>query len=216
MPLPIAHDTALRWTRFAWVAVVAAAVIAIGAPLLPSPTVEAPSLAPPQLPAGGESASAEGQPQQVEVVWTELEGALGAIHSVERPEQAAGDETEGEQTAEQQDIAQTPEAGEQQGLPGWRYVGDVAMGDAVIAVLSVGGAQFFIAQGEEIQGFTIDAIEPDHVIAQGHNGRFRIPRERGPEAMLRGAARGMQVRPQPDDAARIREERLRQMEGDRR
>jgi hypothetical protein len=217
MPHPIAHETAVRWTRLAWIGVVAAAVVAVGAPLLPAPEVREPVIPDPQP-----TAAQPGQPGSddeggiPDVNWSELAVALEAVHTGERPDRmAAVDPTETPGQTEQPGETPPEEATEQQGLPGWRYVGDVELGGRMIAVLSVSGAQVYLGEGEEAQGFTIAEVEPTHVVAEGRNGRFRIDRERAPQPLLRSAPMGSNPMRQMEDAQRIRDERLRNLEEQR-
>lgn len=218
MPHPIAHDTAVRWTRLAWIGVVAAAVVAVGAPLLPTPEVREPVIPDPQpataLPGQPGSEDEGGIP---DVNWSELAIALEAVHTGQRPEQVASvDPTElppGQ--GDEPDETSPEQAAEQQGIPGWRYVGDVELGGRMIAVLSVSGAQVYLGEGEEAQGFTIAEVEPTHVVAEGRNGRFRIDRERPPQPLLRSAPMRANPMRQMEDAQRLRDERLRNLEEQR-
>ncbi|MFG0275649.1 MAG: hypothetical protein ACF8QF_11375 [Phycisphaerales bacterium] len=217
MPHPIAHETAVRWTRLAWIGVVAAGVVAVGAPLLPAPEVREPAVpdAQPILAQPGQTGAAD-ESAIPDVAWSELADALEAVHIGERPEQVAIEDDPGqvEQTQET-DPGQTQQAAEQQGLPGWRYVGDVELGGRLVAVLSVSGAQVYLGEGEEAQGFTIAEVEPTHVVAEGRNGRFRIERERPPQAVLRSAPMRSNPMRQMEEAQRMRDQRLREPEEQR-
>jgi len=223
MPLPIAYDIALRWTRIAWVFVVAAGVLAVGVPLLPAPASPTIDLTPPADP-GVPSSQTPDRPDPgafEDVAWIELDAVMSRVHAVERAADIAdaGDPTRPGGVADAGENAQgQPDDDEQQGLPGWRYVGDVELGGRLVAVLSISGAQVFLDEGAEVQGFTVAEVTPTHVVAEGRNGRFRIEREQSqaPAASLRSAPRGaMQSQPNTGDARRVRDERLRMPDQER-
>ncbi len=49
-------------------------------------------------------------------------------------------------------------------LPGWRFIGRITRPAGDLALLSINGSQRMISTGQEIDGYTVDAIDADAVI----------------------------------------------------
>lgn len=214
--MPLTYDTAVRMSRLAWIGVAAGAVLALGAPLLPAPRVEPVNLTipEPEAPQQPETTVQREDSPLSEVVWIDLEALMRTIHAVERPEEGEEGETDPEIAQGPDDDADEPQDREQQGLPGWRYVGAVRLGgSAFYAVLSIEQQQRFVREGQEVNGFTLLEVTPEFVVAQGVNGRFRIEREAPSAPTLNAAAAGMRA-PDADEAQSLRQRRLRSPEQD--
>lgn len=163
--MPLHPDKAARLMLFAQIGAVAAGALAVLAwvvrPTPPSPPEV--QVAAPVVP--GPKPARPDAPPPAHADWTEVAPMLAWATPPNTPETVAAGDKPGGPAKGPEDAGGAPgePARPPFPLPSWRYVGYARQEGSLLALLSIDGKQHFVAPGQTIAGFRVDAVETSHI-----------------------------------------------------